>query len=227
MSADIVGNPASSIVDSELTSVIDGTLVKVVAWYDNEWGYSNRVVDLVQQALGRRRRTDDTIEDVNAMRTLEDLGDLSGRRVLVRVDFNVPLDADGGIADDTRMRETLPTLRGCVSAAHDWCWSRTWAGPRDREPELSLRAGRRAPRASCLETPVKMAPAVVGAEVAEMADGLKPGEVLMLENVRYEPGETRTIRHWQRRWRRSPMSTSMTHSARHTARTPPPWAPPN
>ncbi|HET9093654.1 MAG TPA: type I glyceraldehyde-3-phosphate dehydrogenase [Solirubrobacteraceae bacterium] len=48
VSADIVGNPASSIVDAELTSVLDGTLVKVVAWYDNEWGYSNRVVDLVQ-----------------------------------------------------------------------------------------------------------------------------------------------------------------------------------
>jgi glyceraldehyde 3-phosphate dehydrogenase len=47
VSADIVGNPASSIVDSELTSVLDGTLVKVVAWYDNEWGYSNRIVDLV------------------------------------------------------------------------------------------------------------------------------------------------------------------------------------
>ena len=49
VSHDIVGNPASSIVDSELTSVVDGTLVKVVAWYDNEWGYSNRVVDLVQK----------------------------------------------------------------------------------------------------------------------------------------------------------------------------------
>jgi glyceraldehyde 3-phosphate dehydrogenase len=49
VSADIVKNPASSIVDSELTSVLDGTMVKVVAWYDNEWGYSNRVVDLVQK----------------------------------------------------------------------------------------------------------------------------------------------------------------------------------
>ena len=46
---DIIENPASSIVDSELTSVLDGTMVKVVAWYDNEWGYSNRVVDLVQK----------------------------------------------------------------------------------------------------------------------------------------------------------------------------------
>jgi glyceraldehyde 3-phosphate dehydrogenase len=49
VSSDIVGNPASSIVDAQLTSVLDGTLVKVVAWYDNEWGYSNRCVDLVQK----------------------------------------------------------------------------------------------------------------------------------------------------------------------------------
>jgi glyceraldehyde 3-phosphate dehydrogenase len=51
VSSDIVRNPASSIVDSELTAVMDGTMVKVVAWYDNEWGYSNRVVDLVQKLL--------------------------------------------------------------------------------------------------------------------------------------------------------------------------------
>jgi glyceraldehyde 3-phosphate dehydrogenase len=49
VSADIVKNPASSIVDSQLTLVLDGTLVKVVSWYDNEWGYSNRIVDLVQK----------------------------------------------------------------------------------------------------------------------------------------------------------------------------------
>ena len=49
VSTDIVGNPFSSIVDAGLTSVIDGTLVKAVSWYDNEWGYSNRIVDLVQR----------------------------------------------------------------------------------------------------------------------------------------------------------------------------------
>ncbi|MBB4664498.1 type I glyceraldehyde-3-phosphate dehydrogenase [Conexibacter arvalis] len=51
VSSDIVKDPHSSIVDGQLTSVLDGTLLKVVAWYDNEWGYSNRVVDVVQRLL--------------------------------------------------------------------------------------------------------------------------------------------------------------------------------
>jgi glyceraldehyde 3-phosphate dehydrogenase len=51
VSSDIVGSRFSSIVDSQLTAVIDGTMLKVVAWYDNEWGYSNRLVDLVQKVL--------------------------------------------------------------------------------------------------------------------------------------------------------------------------------
>jgi glyceraldehyde 3-phosphate dehydrogenase len=52
VSCDIIGNPHSSIFDSELTMVMDGTTVKVVAWYDNEWGYSCRVVDLIEK-MGR------------------------------------------------------------------------------------------------------------------------------------------------------------------------------
>jgi glyceraldehyde 3-phosphate dehydrogenase len=51
VSTDIISNPHSSIADAGLTAVLDGTLVKVVAWYDNEWGYSNRVVDVVQKVL--------------------------------------------------------------------------------------------------------------------------------------------------------------------------------
>ena len=51
VSSDIVTDPHSSVVDGGLTAVLDGTLVKVVAWYDNEWGYSNRCVDIVQRVL--------------------------------------------------------------------------------------------------------------------------------------------------------------------------------
>jgi glyceraldehyde 3-phosphate dehydrogenase len=51
VSTDIVRSPFSSIVDGKLTAVMDGTMVKVVAWYDNEWGYSNRLVDLIQRVL--------------------------------------------------------------------------------------------------------------------------------------------------------------------------------
>jgi glyceraldehyde 3-phosphate dehydrogenase len=51
VSTDIIKNQASSILDSSLTAVMDGTMVKVIAWYDNEWGYSNRVADLVQRIL--------------------------------------------------------------------------------------------------------------------------------------------------------------------------------
>jgi glyceraldehyde 3-phosphate dehydrogenase len=51
VSTDIVQSPYSSVFDSPLTMVIDGNLVKVVAWYDNEWGYSNRLIDLVQRVL--------------------------------------------------------------------------------------------------------------------------------------------------------------------------------
>ncbi len=53
VSTDMMRNPHSSIVDSLLTKVLDGNLLKVVAWYDNEWGYSMRVVDLVS-FLGKK-----------------------------------------------------------------------------------------------------------------------------------------------------------------------------
>jgi phosphoglycerate kinase len=123
------------------------------------------------------------------MRTLQDLGDITDKRVLVRVDFNVPLDGHGGVADDTRVRGTLPTLRELRGEGARLVLVSHLGRPKNRDPELSL-----APVAQRLSellgVPVQMAPAVVGDEVAELVNGLKRGEILLLENVRYESGET-------------------------------------
>ena len=123
------------------------------------------------------------------MRTLRDLDELNGKWVLVRVDFNVPLDGDGGVADDTRVRATLPTLRELMRHGARLVLVSHLGRPKERDPELSL-APVAARLSELLGVPVKMAPAVVGDDVTAMADELKRGEILMLENVRYEPGET-------------------------------------
>ncbi len=122
------------------------------------------------------------------MRTLQDLGDLSGKRVLVRVDFNVPLEG-GAVADDLRIRAALPTIEELRRRGGRLILVSHLGRPKDREPEFSLRPV--AERlAELTGADVKMAPVVVGDGVPALAQTLRPGEILLLENVRYEPGET-------------------------------------
>ncbi len=120
-------------------------------------------------------------------RTLEDLAVERGARILVRADFNVPLEG-GRITDDTRIRAALPAIvrlreRGAavILASH-------LGRPDGPDPETSL-----APVAKRLSellgTDVVLARGVVGAEVSAAAEALAPGEVLLLENTRWEPGE--------------------------------------
>jgi phosphoglycerate kinase len=123
------------------------------------------------------------------VRTLEDL-EVEGKRVLVRVDFNVPLDTrptspagtgrDARITDDARIRAALPTLTELRERGARLLLAAHLGRPKDREPEFSL-----APAAQRLSE-------LMGVEVALAPDldHVPDGDVVMLENVRYEPGET-------------------------------------
>jgi len=112
-----------------------------------------------------------------------------GRRVLVRVDFNVPLDG-GKVADDTRIRAALPTIELLRERGAALVLVSHLGRPQGRvDPALSMRpVGERL--AELLGAQVHQAEAVVGGDVETMATALGPGEVLLLENVRFEPGET-------------------------------------
>ncbi len=124
------------------------------------------------------------------MKTLRDLGDVDGKRVLVRVDFNVPLNSDGEITDDTRIRAAVPTLEELRARGARIVLVSHLGRPNDREPSLSLRpAANRL--AELTGADVTLAPGVVGEDVRAFADNLGRGDILVLENVRYEPGETK------------------------------------
>jgi phosphoglycerate kinase len=123
------------------------------------------------------------------MRTLADLGDIRGKRVLVRVDFNVPLD-HGEVADDTRIRAALPTIKALRDRGAALVLVSHLGRPKNRDPQLSL-APVAEQLANLLGIDVALAPAVVGPDVEALTHALEPGDVLLLENVRYEPGETK------------------------------------
>ncbi len=129
------------------------------------------------------------------MRGIDDL-DVRGRRVLVRVDFNVPLAVgDGGaieVADDTRIRAALPTIEELRARGAKLVLVSHLDRPHGRRvPGLSLAPVAARLRELLPSAQVTLAPDVVGEQVRALTEELRDGELLVLENVRFEPGETR------------------------------------
>ena len=110
--------------------------------------------------------------------------DLKGKRVLIRVDFNVPLK-NGVVTDNTRIKAALPTVQYILEQGASLVVMSHFGRPKgQKNPDFSM-----APIAKEFEKllgkPVKLAPDVIGSEVEAEVKALKPGEVLLLENVRF------------------------------------------
>ena len=125
------------------------------------------------------------------VRTIRDLSaaELKGRRVLLRVDFNVPQDAAGAVADDTRIRAALPTIAALTAAgARVVCCSHLGRPKGKPDPKYTLAPV--AERLGALRgTAVRFIPHVVGPEAEAATRALADGEVALLENTRFEAGE--------------------------------------
>ena len=182
MSSDIVTDPASCIFDAPLTKVI-GNQVKVVGWYDNEWGYSNRLVDLITY-IGETPLS--VSSDIDSARAT-----CRGKRVLVRSDLNVPLD---GTHDHRRRPD--PRQR----ADHPAAGRRRRPRGRHRPPGPARRARRtrrtpwpRSPpgSASCSGQDVAFATDTVGESATRRRSRRsRTARSRVLENVRFNAGET-------------------------------------
>jgi 3-phosphoglycerate kinase len=123
-----------------------------------------------------------------AKKTLDKMP-MKGKRVLVRVDFNVPLDDNGNVTDDRRIRMALPTIK-CASVAGGRVILMSHLGRPDGKPNPAMSMKPTAVAlAGLLGREVKFAPDCIGAEVDKMVAGLKDGDVLVLENLRFHAGE--------------------------------------
>ncbi len=130
----------------------------------------------------------DTLTAARPIRRLED-ADIAGKTVLVRVDFNVPMDAAGQVSDDTRLRSALPTIAHLRAAGAKTVLAAHFGRPKgERKSEMSL-----APVAPALEgvlgASVAFAPDCIGPDAQAAVDALPAGGVLLLENTRFHAGE--------------------------------------
>jgi phosphoglycerate kinase len=126
-----------------------------------------------------------------AKRTIEDLHDLKGKRILIRVDFNVPVDSEGKVTNDRRIRSAVPTLRRILEAKGKAIVMSHLGRPKgDPKKDTAFKMDDVARHLSkLLHVPVRKLDEVVGPSVEAAIAAMKDGEVLLLENLRFHPGE--------------------------------------
>jgi len=125
-----------------------------------------------------------------AKKTIADIN-VKGKRVFMRVDFNVPLDKELNVTNDRRIEMALPTIKAAIKGGARLILASHLGRPKDApDPKYSM-----APAAKRLQKllgqEVKLAPDCIGPEVKKMVDAMKDGQVILLENLRFHPGETK------------------------------------
>jgi phosphoglycerate kinase len=121
-------------------------------------------------------------------KTIENV-DIRGKRVFIRADFNVPLDDNGNITDDGRIRSTLPTVNFALDAGAKVILASHLGRPKGK-PDMKYSLAPVAKRLNrLLNKEVKFAKDCVGPEVEHLVAGMRPGDVLLLENLRFHPEE--------------------------------------
>jgi len=185
VSSDFIHDPHSTIFDEKAGISLDKNFVKVISWYDNEWGYSNRVVDLLMYCSNADAHyVPKKMGNKKSIRDIPD-ADLKGKRVLIRVDFNVPVDKQGNIKSVNRITAALPTIQYCLDrGASVVCMSHFGRPDGKVVPSLTMK-----PIAEkfseLLGKPVKFLNDCVGPEVEKACAEMKPGDVTLLENLRF------------------------------------------
>jgi len=123
------------------------------------------------------------------IRYIDQIKDLKNKKVFIRVDFNVPQDDKGNITEDTRIAGAVPTIRYAVEQGAKVILASHLGRPKGEKKAKYSMAPASKRLSELLGKKVKQAPDCFGEDVAKMIDAMKPGEVLMLENVRFYPGE--------------------------------------
>merc|ERR1712151_1197171 len=202
VSSDFVGETCSTVFDAEAGIMLTPTFVKLVTWYDNEWGYSTRLVDLVgtmavkdgievkdESAVYFTARNAKSSPGGSSLNKLKvDDVDVAGKRVFIRVDFNVPQDkSDPSIITNTqRIDAALPAVKAVLEKGAKSVVLASHLGRPDGRVQEKFSM---APVAKVLEEklgkPVTLLKGASGAEVEAACADPAPGSVILLENLRF------------------------------------------
>ncbi len=180
--SDFIGDPALGHRRLPRAPSRRRRLVKVVAWYDNEWGYRQPLFDLAASAGASTR--------CGGPHPRGPRSPSCRQARLLRVDFNVPLDAGGTVRRRRAHPRRLPTIADLLEAGARWCSPRTWDAPRAaRQPDYSLEPVA-ARLAELLDARGRSSPTTASATAGEAwPPTCAAASVVLLENLRFHPGE--------------------------------------